>query len=86
MSWQQINGFLNQQPYNISMTVYINPEIENFEQFSNEQSDGVTRKSISARTEVLNEIARQDFLEQELVDLETYDLALEIITRAKENK
>lgn len=86
MSWQQINGFLNQQPYNISMTVYINPEIENFEQFANEQSDGDTRQSINARVEVLNEIARQDFLEQELVDLASYDLALEIITRAKENK
>lgn len=86
MSWQQINGFLNQQPYNISMTVYINPEIENFEQFSNEQSDSVTRQSISARTEVLNEIARQDFLEQELVEMTEYPRALEIITRAKENK
>lgn len=86
MSWQQINGFLNQQPYNISMTVYINPEIENFEQFANEQSDGDARQSIKARVEVLNEIARQDFLEQELVDLASYDLALEIITRAKENK
>lgn len=86
MSWQQINGFLNQQPYNISMTVYINPEIENFEQFANEQSDSVTRKSISARTEVLNEIARQDFLEQELVEMTEYPAALEIITRAKENK
>lgn len=86
MSWQQINGFLNQQPYNISMTVYINPEIENFEQFANEQSDGDTRASVSARVEVLNEIARQDFLEQELEDLASYDLALEIITRAKENK
>lgn len=86
MSWQQINGFLNQQPYNISMTVYINPEIENFEQFANEQSDGDTRQSINARVEVLNEIARQDFLEQELEDLASYDLALEIITRAKENK
>lgn len=86
MSWQQINGFLNQQPYNISMTVYINPEIENFEQFANEQSDGDARQSIKARVEVLNEIARQDFLEQELEDLASYDLALEIITRAKENK
>ena len=86
MSWQQINGFLNQQPYNISMTVYINPEIENFEQFANEQSDGDTRQNIKARVSVLNEIARQDFLEQELVDSASYDLALEIITRAKENK
>ena len=86
MSGQQIHGFLNQQPYNISISVYINPEIENFEQFANEQSDGDTRQNIKARVEVLNEIARQDFLEQELVDSASYDLALEIITRAKENK
>ena len=86
MSWQQINGFLNQQPYNISMTVYINPEIENFEQFANEQSDCNTRSNMTRSVEVLNEIARQDFLEQELVDSASYDLALEIITRAKENK
>ena len=86
MSWQQINGFLNQQPYNISVTVYINPEIENFEQFANEQSDGLARHSIKARVSVLNEIARQDFLEQELVEMTEYPVALEIITRAKENK
>ena len=86
MSWQQINGFLNYQPYNISISVYINPEIENFEQFANEQSDGLTRLSIRARREVLNEIARQDFLEQELVEMTEYPHALEIITRAKENK
>jgi|11BtaG_2_1085332.scaffolds.fasta_scaffold19826_3 hypothetical protein len=82
----KINQWLNHQPYNISMTVYINPKIENMKQFYYEQSDARTRRSINRSVEVENTLARMDFLEDDLAELDSYDLALEIITRAKENK
>ena len=82
----KINQWLNHQPYNISMTVYINPEIENMKQFYYEQTDARTRRSINRSVEVENTLARMDFLEDDLAELDSYDLALEIITRAKENK
>lgn len=81
-----INQWLNQQPYNISVNVTFTPGIENMEQFWSEQSDGATRRSIKHSREVQNTIAHMDFLEQEIAEMHRYDLALELITQAKEQK
>jgi hypothetical protein len=82
----KINQWLNQQPYNQTVRVTFTPGIENMKQFYYEQSDTSTRQTINRSVAVANEIARQDFLEQEIAEMHSYDLALELITRAKEKK
>ena len=82
----KINQWLNQQPYNQTVRVTFTPGIENMKQFYYEQSDASTRQRINRSVAVENEIARQNFLEQEIAEMTEYPLALELITRAKENK
>lgn len=74
----KINQWLNQQPYNITVRVSFTPGVEPY----TEPKDVTVNRTI----DVQNEIAHMDFLEQEIADLASYDLALELITRAKEQK
>jgi hypothetical protein len=80
---QELNRWLNNQPYNITMRVTISPDIENFTQFYHEQSDRATRRSVKASVEIDNEIARQDFLEQDIQNMLTYPDAERIINSIK---
>lgn len=75
----KINQWLNQQPYNQTVRVTFTPGIERAKQFSWEHS-------INRSRAVERELARQDRLEQEIAEMHTYDLALELITQAKETK
>ena len=80
---QEVNRWLNNQPYNITMRVTISPEIENLKQFYYEQSDAGTRRSVNRSVEIDNEIARQDFLEQDIQNMLTYPDAERIINSIK---
>lgn len=64
---QELNRWLNNQPYNITMRVTISPEIETVDQ----------------SVEIDNELARQDFLEQDIQNMLTYPDAERIINSIK---
>ena len=68
---QELNRWLNNQPYNITMRVTISPDIDDF-------TDHAKRS-----VEIDNEIARQDFLEQDIQNMLTYPDAERIINSIK---
>ena len=68
---QELNRWLNNQPYNITMRVTISPDIDDFTDHA------------KTSVEIDNEIARQDFLEQDIQNMLTYPDAERIINSIK---